>query len=157
MSSGQGARGVGWMMVFLDANPVIYLIEQPAAFGSKTTARVTKLLADGERLAVSDLVRMECEVGPFEGERPRFAGAVRDVFPITRNERTGHISHRLRPDRTDSGRIRFQTARLASPGCCRRARLYAFSHQRRSVEEVPWCPCGISLMSADTADAPDVT
>ena len=41
-------------MVFLDSNPVIYLIEQPAAFGSKTTARVTKLLADGERQADSD-------------------------------------------------------------------------------------------------------
>jgi hypothetical protein len=26
-------------MVFLDANPVIYLIEQPVVFGSKTTAR----------------------------------------------------------------------------------------------------------------------
>jgi hypothetical protein len=25
-------------MVFLDANPVIYLIEQPAAFGSNVTA-----------------------------------------------------------------------------------------------------------------------
>jgi hypothetical protein len=50
-------------MVFLDANPVIYLIEQPVAFGSKTTARVTALLASGRRLAVSDLVRMECQVG----------------------------------------------------------------------------------------------
>ena len=46
-------------MVFLDANPVIYLIEQPANLGSKVTARVSDLLASGERLAVSDLVRME--------------------------------------------------------------------------------------------------
>ena len=28
-------------MVFLDANPVIYLIEQPATFGPKVQARVT--------------------------------------------------------------------------------------------------------------------
>jgi hypothetical protein len=41
-------------MVFLDANPVIYLIEQPANLGSKVTARVSDLLASGERLAVSD-------------------------------------------------------------------------------------------------------
>jgi hypothetical protein len=44
-------------MVFLDANPVIYLIEQPANLGPKTTARVSQLLANGERLAVSDLVQ----------------------------------------------------------------------------------------------------
>ena len=36
-------------MVFLDANPVIYLIEQPANLGSKVTARVSDLLASGER------------------------------------------------------------------------------------------------------------
>jgi uncharacterized protein len=53
-------------MVFLDASPVIYLIEQPASFGPKVKARVTALLANGERLAVSDLVRMECQVGPMK-------------------------------------------------------------------------------------------
>jgi uncharacterized protein len=53
-------------MVFLDANPVIYLMEQSANFGPKTKARVNALLANGERLAVSDLVRMECQVGPLK-------------------------------------------------------------------------------------------
>jgi predicted nucleic acid-binding protein len=53
-------------MVFLDTNPVIYLIEQPANFGPKLTSRVTALLAGGEHLAVSDLVRMECQVGPLK-------------------------------------------------------------------------------------------
>ena len=53
-------------MVFLDANPVIYPIEQPAIFGPKVTARVTVLLASDQRLAVSDLVRMECLVGPLK-------------------------------------------------------------------------------------------
>jgi uncharacterized protein len=53
-------------MVFLDANPIIYLIEQPAAFGPKVKARVTALLENGERLAVSDLVRMECQLGPLK-------------------------------------------------------------------------------------------
>jgi hypothetical protein len=42
-------------MVFLDANPVIYLIEQPAALSSKTTARVTALPVNGERPVVSEL------------------------------------------------------------------------------------------------------
>jgi uncharacterized protein len=53
-------------MVFLDASPVIFLIEQPASFGPKVKARVTALLTNGERLAVSDLVRMECQVGPMK-------------------------------------------------------------------------------------------
>ena len=53
-------------MVFLDTCPVIYLIEQPPVWGAKTTARITALLAAGERLALSDLVRMECQVGPLK-------------------------------------------------------------------------------------------
>ena len=58
-------RGSRLIDVFLDANPVIYLIEQPANLGSKVTVRVSDLLASGERLAVSDLLRMECQVGPL--------------------------------------------------------------------------------------------
>ena len=53
-------------MVFLDTNIVIYLIEQPLIWGTKTTARITALLNAGERLSVSDLVRMECQVGPLK-------------------------------------------------------------------------------------------
>src|SRR5208337_1715103 len=49
MPPGQGASpgggGAASLMVFLDANPVIYLIEQPANLGSKVTARVSDLLA----------------------------------------------------------------------------------------------------------------
>lgn len=53
-------------MVFLDANPVIYHVEQPAAWGPKASARITALVAAGEQLAVTDLVRMECLVGPLK-------------------------------------------------------------------------------------------
>ena len=78
-------------MVFLDANPVIYLIEQPADLGSKATARVSQLLANGERLAVSDLVRMECQVGPLKANdtvllakyTTFFASPDLDVLPIS--------------------------------------------------------------------------
>jgi predicted nucleic acid-binding protein len=54
------------MMVFLDANPVIYYVEQPPIWGSKAKAHVTAVIAAGEQLAVTDLVRMECLVGPFK-------------------------------------------------------------------------------------------
>ncbi len=53
-------------MTFLDAAPVIYLIEQPPIFGPKAKVRVAALVGSGERLAVSDLVRMECQVGPLK-------------------------------------------------------------------------------------------
>jgi predicted nucleic acid-binding protein len=53
-------------MVFLDANPVIYYIEQPPIWGPKAKARLAALIAAGEQLAVTDLVRMECPVGPLK-------------------------------------------------------------------------------------------
>jgi uncharacterized protein len=53
-------------MVFLDASPVIYLLEQPPGWGPKATARIAALLSGGEHLAVSDLIRMECQVGPLK-------------------------------------------------------------------------------------------
>ncbi len=78
-------------MVFLDANPVIYLIEQPAHLGPKVTARVAVLLTGGERLAVSDLVRMECQVGPLKANDAAllaryitfFASPDLDVLPVS--------------------------------------------------------------------------
>ena len=57
-------------MVFLDTNTVIYLIEQPATLGPKAKARVDALVATCDRLAVSDLVRMECQVGPLKASDP---------------------------------------------------------------------------------------
>jgi predicted nucleic acid-binding protein len=57
---------VNEVVVFLDANPVIYMIEQPPNLGPKARARVAALLTTGERLAVSDLVRMQCQVGPLK-------------------------------------------------------------------------------------------
>lgn len=53
------------MTVFLDTNIVIYFVEQTPAWGAKVRARVAVLRAAGDRLAISDLVRMECRVGPL--------------------------------------------------------------------------------------------
>jgi predicted nucleic acid-binding protein len=50
---------------FLDTNIVIYLVEQPPDFGPRTAARINAARAAGERLIVSDLVRMECRVHPL--------------------------------------------------------------------------------------------
>lgn len=53
-------------MVFLDANPVIYHLEQPAIWGSKASGRIAAFVASGEELAITDLVQMECLVGPLK-------------------------------------------------------------------------------------------
>lgn len=53
------------MQVFIDANIAIYLIEQPAVWGPRATSRIDMILAAGDQLAISDLVRMECRVGPL--------------------------------------------------------------------------------------------
>jgi predicted nucleic acid-binding protein len=52
-------------MVYLDANFVIYFIEMNPVWGPKVTAHVTALLAKGDQLAISDLTRLECQVGPL--------------------------------------------------------------------------------------------
>jgi hypothetical protein len=54
-------------MVFLDSSIVIYYVEQPATWGQKASDRLTSLRASGEQFAVTELVRMECLVGPIKG------------------------------------------------------------------------------------------
>lgn len=53
------------MMVYLNANFVIYFIEQNPLWGPKVRALIATLLANGDKLAVSDLTRLECQVGPL--------------------------------------------------------------------------------------------
>ena len=57
-------------MVFLDANPVIYPIEQPQALGSKTTARVIGLAArrrhDGATHSTSHVKRSRTNDGRLD-------------------------------------------------------------------------------------------
>ena len=53
-------------MVFVDASPVIYAVEQPPVFGQKAAYRLATLRAAGEQFAVTELIRMECLVGPVK-------------------------------------------------------------------------------------------
>jgi predicted nucleic acid-binding protein len=56
------------VIVFLDTNYVIYLIEQSPVRGAKALARFQVLHAANDQLVVSDLVRLECRVGPLKQE-----------------------------------------------------------------------------------------
>lgn len=88
-------------MVFLDANPVIYFVEQPPIWGVKAKTRIAALIASGEMLAVTDIVRMECLVGPFKQQDAKSEGDFRAFFssdvlilPIT--ARVGENAARIR-------------------------------------------------------------
>ena len=53
------------MLVYLDANIVIYLVERHPIWEPKATARISALQATGDIISVSDAHRLECLVGPF--------------------------------------------------------------------------------------------
>jgi len=53
------------VIVYLNAHFVIYFIEMNPVWGLKVTTYVTDLLGRGDELAISDLTRLECQVGPL--------------------------------------------------------------------------------------------
>lgn len=53
------------MMVCLDADCIIYFVEQNPTWGPKITARIVALRGAGDRIAFSDLARTECLAGPL--------------------------------------------------------------------------------------------
>ena len=54
------------MMICLDANCVIYLIEKNPFWGPKVVARLATAKAAGDTVAVCDLARAECLIGPLK-------------------------------------------------------------------------------------------
>jgi predicted nucleic acid-binding protein len=52
--------------VYLDTNCIIYLLENNPIWFPKVVARIAALRAAGDALAVGDLARAECLVGPFK-------------------------------------------------------------------------------------------
>ena len=53
------------MIVCLDADGVIYLVEQNPIWGPRVTQRLADLRAAGEEIAATDLARTECLARPF--------------------------------------------------------------------------------------------
>jgi predicted nucleic acid-binding protein len=54
------------VIVFLDTNIVIYYVDRPLVWGPRAAVRLAALKAAGDQAAISDLVRMECRVGPLK-------------------------------------------------------------------------------------------
>jgi predicted nucleic acid-binding protein len=53
------------MMVYLDANCVVYLVEANPTWGPRIAARLASERAAGNEIATSDLSRTECLIGPL--------------------------------------------------------------------------------------------
>jgi uncharacterized protein len=81
------------VICYLDSNIVMYFIENRPLWGPKTTSMIAGLRSRGDILAVSDLTRMECRVGPLRTEDQFlvqafdafFSAAGVQVIPITAN------------------------------------------------------------------------
>jgi predicted nucleic acid-binding protein len=54
------------VIAYVNANIAIYVVEQNPTWGPKATARIQQLRSQGDSLAISDLSRLECMVGPLK-------------------------------------------------------------------------------------------
>jgi predicted nucleic acid-binding protein len=68
------------MIVYLDVNCLIYFVERNPAWWPKITSRIAALRAAGNELAVSDLTRAECLVGPFKSGNSAVLASYQAVF-----------------------------------------------------------------------------
>lgn len=79
------------MMICLDANCVVYLVEKNPVWGPKVVARLAAGRAGGHAVAVCDLARAECLLGPMKSGDAAlladyqrfFASAAVQMLPLT--------------------------------------------------------------------------
>ncbi len=70
------------MMIYLDSNIVIYLVENRPVEGPMVAARLTIAYAAGDTVAISDLTRMECQVGPLKSGDAALLGDLNAFFTL---------------------------------------------------------------------------
>jgi len=58
--------GVAALLIFVDTNILIYHLEANPDLGAAASARLAALHEAGDQVVVSDLVRLECWVGPLK-------------------------------------------------------------------------------------------
>lgn len=68
------------MQAYLDANIVIYLVEQPVGFGQRAQAYVSGIYGQGGTIVISDLHRMECRVRPLALHDARTLATFENLF-----------------------------------------------------------------------------
>lgn len=58
--------GGAGLLVFVDANILIYHLESTPNLGARASARLAAIRAAGGQVVISDLIRLECRVGPLK-------------------------------------------------------------------------------------------
>ena len=67
-------------MVYLDTNCIIYFVENNPIWCPKVIARITSIRSANDELAVGDLARAECLVGPFRNNDVGLEARYRSFF-----------------------------------------------------------------------------
>jgi len=84
------------VLVFIDANILIYRLEAVPGLGARASARLATLHAAGDRIAVSDLVRLECRVGPLKSADAALLADYDTLdMPVVRSLRSRDESSRI--------------------------------------------------------------
>ena len=68
------------MTVYLDTNCVIYFVEQDPVWLPKIVTQLSRFRAAKDELAIGDLTRAECLVGPFKRGDAKVEGSYRTFF-----------------------------------------------------------------------------
>jgi len=94
---------------YLDTNIVIYFVERHPFWGPKAISRIATIRSSGDHVAVSDLTRMECQVGALIRQDQALLADYRaffglrevEVLPISAavcdRAATIRAAHRFRP------------------------------------------------------------
>jgi predicted nucleic acid-binding protein len=54
------------MLIYLDSVVLIYAFDHAGAFRARADTRLRSIASTGDRIAVSDLTRLECRVKPIQ-------------------------------------------------------------------------------------------
>jgi len=68
------------MLIYCDSGILIYWLDQVGPFHLRAETRMQTLLAAGDRVAVSDLTRLECRVGALKRRDPTAVAAFDGFF-----------------------------------------------------------------------------
>jgi len=113
------------MIVCLDANIVIYLVEQNPFWEPRVSARIAAFRAAGDEIAVCDAARLECLVGPYQTGNAAdiasyaafFAGPSVRMLPVT--VAVWERAAQIRADYNFSALDSLHLAGAAEHGCTR--------------------------------------
>jgi predicted nucleic acid-binding protein len=125
------------MRTFVDTNIWIYHLEGQATLGQLALMRLAKIVATGGEVVVSDLVRLECRVGPLKARNTvlleKYDGlfARSDIFVQPLSARVCDLAASLRADFGVKTPDALNLASALDSGCqiflTHDARLQAFS------------------------------